>query len=124
MPQITLHYTANITSSVHFDEMFLKIHRILNETGGVDIGNCKSRALRFEDYFIGEGKPEKAFVHLDVALLEGRSDEVKSELGNEILEYLKSAYGTAIKQTDLQITVEIRDIPKRYYFKFPDNLKK
>ena len=68
-----------------------RIHRILSETGGIRLANCKSRARTVDDFLVGEGQDEGAFVHLDVRFLQGRPDAVRTALGVEILQFLKQA---------------------------------
>jgi len=77
MPQITLQYTANVDQEVNSMDLFSKVHQILSNAGGIKVENCKSRAFKLEDYYIGQGGSNNAFVHLDLAFLEGRSIVLK-----------------------------------------------
>lgn len=120
MPQITLQYTDNVYQGAAFSELFSNIHRIVSEVGGIRLGNCKSRAIRLEDYFVAAGDTQEGFVHLDLAILEGRSDDVKRELGRRCLDALKRHFATVDEALELQITVEIRDMRRDSYFKFPE----
>jgi 5-carboxymethyl-2-hydroxymuconate isomerase len=56
---------------------------------------------------------------LEAAILEGRTLEVKKELGRRILDTLRKHYSPVFESLDLQITVEIRDIPRTGYSKIP-----
>lgn len=60
-----------------------------------------------------------AFIHLEVQWLEGRSTELKSQIGNELLSLLKKYYHSSMQQQNLQITVHIIDINRDSYFKLP-----
>ena len=120
MPHLTLEYTENLEENVNFKSMFSKLHNILVDVGGINIGNCKSRAVTRKNYYIGKGQKNAAFVHLAVSFLEGRSIELKGEIGRQILKVLKDYYSLAIKNYDLQISVEITDIPRPLYFKYPE----
>lgn len=119
MPHMTLQYTANVTQEMDFPALFLDLHRVVSDVAGIRIGNCKSRAVRLEHFCVGQGDPTGGFVHLDVRFLEGRTLEVKGALGRALLKTLEVAYGPSIDQHDLQITVEIQDIQRGAYFKFP-----
>ncbi|MFC1724750.1 5-carboxymethyl-2-hydroxymuconate Delta-isomerase [candidate division KSB1 bacterium] len=118
MPHLTLEYTNNITQTVDFNNLFTDLHGILEETGGININNCKSRAVQLDKFFIAKGESNKAFVHLDVSFLEGRPVELKQEIGSKILEKLKKHYKQSIAELDIQITVEIKDIRRDVYFKY------
>ena len=119
MPQLTLQYTANIHQDVHFKDIFSTFHQILADTGGIKIDNCKSRAIRLDNYYIGRGEPGNAFIHLDVRFLAGRPAALKKEIGKQMLDFLEDTYAPAMTRYNLQITVEIGDIHGEFYFKFP-----
>ena len=80
MPHLTLEYSANVPE-LDFVALFAELHAILSELGGVRVQNLKSRVVRTDAYYVGEGQPENAFVHLNVALLAGRSPQWKREIG-------------------------------------------
>jgi len=119
MPQLTFQYTANIDRDVNFKNIFSTLHEILANTGGIKIDNCKSRAIKLDNYYIGRGESNNAFIHLDVRFLAGRSVELKKEIGRQILDFLKDIYAPSMAKYNLQITVEIGDIAGEFYFKSP-----
>lgn len=113
MPQIVLEYSSNI--QLRDDKSILtKIHQILNEVGKINLSNCKSRIIEQTRFLVGNGEPDNAFVHLEIAFMEGRSDELKQLIGKEILNYLKNVIADGV-----QITVHITDLPRNSYFKHP-----
>ena len=119
MPHILLEYTSNIQEETDFKQLFTNIHHIIHTSGGVNIENCKSRAICHDKYFIGQGEAMNAFINLRVQLLEGRSIELKSQLGNELLGLLKRHYQSSMQQHNLQITIHVIDILRDSYFKHP-----
>lgn len=121
MPHLLLEYTENLTPVKPLKKVFLELHFILSDHG-IAIKNCKSRANRLETYLVSNGDTGNAFVHLDVRFLTGRSEEIKTEIGSQMLGVLKRCF-PGDKNIHLQITLEIRDIERHHYLKFPDNLK-
>ncbi|HSG80865.1 MAG TPA: 5-carboxymethyl-2-hydroxymuconate isomerase [Gemmatimonadota bacterium] len=119
MPHLTLEYTANLRPDDELDPLFARLHRVLAEVGGVEIGNCKSRAVERDRFFVGEGGAAAGFAHLEVRFLEGRSDELKGEIGRALLEVLRETFAVEQEAQALQISVEICDIRRATYFKFP-----
>ncbi|MCH8127058.1 5-carboxymethyl-2-hydroxymuconate Delta-isomerase [candidate division KSB1 bacterium] len=119
MPQLILQYTANIDQEISFQDLFVKLHNILADIGGIKIDNCKSRAFKLDNYYIGRGETSNAFINLDIHFLEGRPQTLKKEIGSQILEALKEIYSQSISELNLQITVEIKDIERDVYFKYP-----
>jgi 5-carboxymethyl-2-hydroxymuconate isomerase len=120
MPHLTLEYSSNIEFKLNHQDLFAQLHRLLNEAGGIRIDNFKSRALMRENFLVGRGDIENAFVHLELRLLEGRSPEAKNEIGQGCLQLLKEFYAPSLANQALQITVEIADISKETYFKHPE----
>lgn len=120
MPQITIQYTDNIKSLPDFDFLFSKAHQTINTIAGIKIENCKSRVIKLEKYFLGDGAGNQGFVHLEVKILEGRNNEIKSEIGNNLLEILKKQFVESNQLLALQITIEIIDIQKNCYYKYPE----
>jgi 5-carboxymethyl-2-hydroxymuconate isomerase len=120
MPHVTLEHTDNLDSPPDFDELFARVHAVLAEVGGIRMDNCKSRAIRLDRYFVGDGSGIQRFVHLDVRFLEGREIAIKQEIGRRLLSILKERFAAALKAHDVQITVEIRDIERSMYFKIPE----
>ena len=117
MPHITLEYTDNIDQPIEFHDLFSELHQVLASVAGINITNCKSRARSLDTYHIGEGEAGNAFAHLEVRLLEGRSAELKREIGERGLEVLKKHFARSLSDRDLQITLEVQDIQRQAYFK-------
>lgn len=119
MPQLTLDYSNNITQTINFKVLFSQLHRVLHQVGNVNIDNCKSRAIRQNEYYVGNGIKENAFAHLEIRFLEGRPMGLKQAIGEACLQILETHLEETIDKLNPQITVEIVDIPKSSYFKFP-----
>ena len=120
MPHLTLEYTHNLRLSASFDELFGQLHRVLADVGGIPLGNCKSRAVRLTDYYVGDGGDNHAFVHLTIRFLAGRSTELKQEVGRQSLAVLEECFAPSSAELELQVTVEIQEIERSTYFKFPE----
>ncbi len=119
MPQISLEYTGNITQEIDTQALFSMIHQVLGDLAGIPIENCKSRAIQLDNFHIAKGEPNNAFIHLEIRFIEGRTPEMKMEIGDQCLGYLESYFSEAASSLNLQITVEILDIRRKNYFKFP-----
>lgn len=120
MPHLTLEYSANVVVDSDFTDLFRRLHAVLAQTGGIRLENCKSRAYVAREFFIGSGAQGSGFVHLDIRFLEGRSDEIRRAIGQETIDALRAWFRTSAEKLDLQITVEVRDIERSFYFKYPE----
>ena len=119
MPHLTLEYSSNVLEPASWEDVFRHAHDVLVEIGQIRRENCKSRAVRRDQYLVGSGRDGEAFVHLDVRLLEGRTADVRRSIGGELLDLLRRLFRADDGSSALQITVEIREIRKEDYFKFP-----
>jgi 5-carboxymethyl-2-hydroxymuconate isomerase len=120
VPNIVLEYSSNVSEVIDFTELFALIHKVMHEVGSIKLDNCKSRVVEMDKFYIGDGHPSNAFVQLSVAFLAGRSNETKQKVGNACLAQLKQFYEKSMARLDLQITVEIADIQRENYFKYPE----
>jgi len=119
MPHLTLEYTSNLAGTPPTKELMLGIHGVLNAVAGIDPANCKSRWREVEEWVVGFGDPASAFVHLDLRFLEGRPFEVQQAVGESVLDLLKAHFLPEPEGVDLQITVDVQEIRKATYQKFP-----
>jgi 5-carboxymethyl-2-hydroxymuconate isomerase len=119
MPQTRIEYSSNILDEIVPKDLFLALHNKIHSICDIPIENCKSGFTKLNDYFVGDGLKESGFVHAEIRFLEGRKEELKQKLGEEILEILKNAFKKSVKELDIQITVLIEDLPKKFYFKHP-----
>ena len=120
MPHLTLEYSPNVGVDADLAGLFRRLHEVLVETGGIRLENCKSRAYVARDFLVGAGGGASGFVHLDVRFLEGRPPELRQSLGREMLDILMERFRSSVEALDLQVTVEVRDMQRSFYFKHPE----
>lgn len=115
MPHLTLEYTNNL---VDFDSrrVLMALNRTLIEFGHFEELDIKSRAVVLDSYLVGTSQEARAFIHVKLSILSGRSAQVKSELSNALLRVL-SADCKELTQHHLQLCVEIIDIDRPSYAK-------
>lgn len=119
MPHIKMEISNNI--EIPSDKnIFLALQKILHDCADVPAQNCKSRIHVSSNFLVGDEKTP-AFVHLEIALLEGRSPQVKSQIGEKALQVLHDVFASDTLGT--QITVEVRDIQLAQYFKKVNHAK-
>ncbi len=117
MPHITLEYTDNIGKKGPFTALFTKLHDILVKEASVNIANCKSRAIKLSDYYIAQGDPKSAFVHLDLLLLAPKKEELVNSIGDHFLAIAQDFFLDTQAAPSMQISVAINQISKTSYFK-------
>lgn len=119
MPHLILEYSKNLREERNFSPLFAKLHQILHTVAKAAIESCKSRAVEYSLYQVGDGNEKKAFIHLEMRLAENRTDQVKQEAGKQALLVLQEYFIKSLKELDLQITVECTEFSRDFYFKIP-----
>lgn len=116
MPHLHLEYTRNVPLP-EVDTLLLRLNHALMATGQIAIeGDIKSRAVEVQTFRVGTAPGERGFIYAKLALLAGRSPEVKKQLSDALLEVLKQASAWP-KGLDIQFGVEIVDMQRESYGK-------
>ena len=115
MPQITVEYTNNLVQLAS-SEVLLNINQAVLASGQFEETDIKSRLLALNDFLVGTQKNNRAFVHVKVAILSGRSIEIKKQLSESVFQALKASC-TWPNDIDVQWCVEILDIERESYTK-------
>lgn len=115
MPQISLEYTNNISEKIE-PRLFLEIHQMLVKHANAELMRCKSRAIKYEQYTIGDGNAENAFIHLTILLAEGRTLHTRQEVGKRAREILRTYFSDSLSHLKLQITVYCPEFSNEVYF--------
>lgn len=115
MPQLNLEYSSNL-KPLDVDTLLLRMNHTLVASGQfnneVDI---KARALAFDQYRVGVAPQARAFVHVRLSLLSGRSSEIKRQLSEALFGVLTET--VSAKGIDLQFSVDIVDMDRDTYTK-------
>lgn len=122
MPHLLLEHSANIAHAPSTTALFQRLHQVLIELAGSAPTDLKSRRIAYEDYLVGEGTHQDAFVHLCVSLLSGRDISVRQRIKETCLALLIEAFVPKDNEpTHLQprISVEVREMERATYGKYP-----
>ena len=117
MPHLTLEYSNNLAETVDFDKLFRRIHRALAEFDSIRLSEIKSRAILYDQYYIGDGSPQRIFIHLTVAVLDTRPLAEQKQIGERMLSILREEFDGSYRERPCDITVELRSIRHDTYFK-------
>ena len=112
MPFIYLEHTDNIYTT-DLEDLFKSIQEILIKLADVKSINCKSSSVQFNNYYT---ESNSGFVHAEINILEGRTTEIKKQIGEETLKLLKAYFIRNIDSAATQYSVEIREMKSMDYF--------
>lgn len=112
MPQITVNYSESLGDAFDRRGFALALHPVVVETVAARIPACKCRFIVAEEFVAGDGTADDAVLHVDIALLAGRTDEAKARLSDAVLglaeQHLKP------KDRPVHISAEVRDLDGSY----------
>ncbi len=113
MPHVKLEYTENVQWKNPIQDIFSELQTVLIQYARVKPENCKSRSMELK-YFHCAGKSHfSGFIHLEISVLSGRTEEVKTNIGKECSRIIQSF----IENTaEIQVSVELRDMDRNGYF--------
>lgn len=112
MPHLILEYTKNLDAEIKSKQLLEKAHAVMLNSGLFNPEAVKSRTRCLEEHLLGTQGEDTSFIHISVALLEGRTVEQKKELSKAITTCIKNEFAELGS-----VSVEIRDMEKASYSK-------
>ncbi len=100
MPHIIVEYSQGLKSAFSIASMLKDLHNSIDGMHGVTLDRIKTRAHAAEDFLVGEDDQFAGFVHIDLRLMPGRTDEQRRELSEALL---KAAKPHLVKRVALTI---------------------
>ena len=117
MPHFTVEYSANLDGRVDIGGLLKTVQAAALETGLFPIGGLRVRAARRDQYEIGDGHPDNAFVYILVRIGAGRTAEDKRRAGEHIFAAVTEALQGVYDTTPLSIGMDIEEIEPGFGFK-------
>ena len=115
MPHCILEASDNLLDHPDWSALLRRINGKLAATGLFTEADIKNRVIHHSAFVIGDGSPGQAFVTLNLQILGGRSDEVKAQLSEALLQVLTEAFPRTFAEMKTSLTVQITDIHRPSY---------
>ena len=116
MPHLFIEYTDNLTGLNERDVMRELATAVCDHPCVADEADVKARIARLSSFHIGTQPEQRGFVHVQLRLLAGRTEQAKKELSDSL--------GAVLRRTVpqpagvmVQLSVEVADMDKPSYFK-------
>ncbi|MFF8829162.1 5-carboxymethyl-2-hydroxymuconate Delta-isomerase [Streptomyces sp. NPDC015131] len=113
MPQITVDYSASLHEDFDRRGFALALHPLVVETAGARLAACKTRTRRTEDTVVGDGTADDALVHVDIDLLAGRAEDVRTRLTEAVVALVPRFVAPAEGRV-LHVSAEVHDLDPSY----------
>ena len=121
MPHIIVECSNNLIEKPAASDFFSRLHAVLAAVEPFKMKDFRSRMIRYDDYSVATGEPTRAFVHIQLGILAGRSDEIKKSASTALLEFLMAEFAGSVAKLSCAVSVEVRDINGASYEKFISN---
>ncbi|MGW1814639.1 5-carboxymethyl-2-hydroxymuconate Delta-isomerase [Streptomyces sp. NPDC002125] len=113
MPQITVDYSAELDDSFDRRGFALALHPLVAETVSTKTAACKTRFRRAETFVAGDAGTGDAVVNVAIAMLPGRTPEIKAQLTEAVIELL-AGHLKPVDGLSVHASAEIRDLDASY----------
>lgn len=112
MPHIHISFTPNLPAQDNLETLALNLHHAISPVVTSGVENFKSYILPLNRIVFASNDKEKALLRIDIRMYAGRSDEVKQQVAEIIINEAKKLFTDASCTTPTEISVEVRDIEK------------
>lgn len=115
MPHCILEASDNLLDAPDWAGLLERLHGALAATGLFREEDLKSRVILHRTYRVADGAPDRAFVTLDLQIMEGREDEVKARLSDLLMPVLAKAFPRTSAAMRLNLTVQVSELHRPSY---------
>jgi 5-carboxymethyl-2-hydroxymuconate isomerase len=121
MPHCVILYTPNLETKTELGVLCRKLAdrmlTIVDEAGRQVFPTGGTRVLAYPaaHYAVADGKGDYGFVYINVRMGNGRSEAVKKEAGDRLLEVVKEHFAPVFESELIGITLQIDESPGQVY---------
>lgn len=115
MPHLVLEYTANLLPDFEPAQALHRMNTVLLASGEFVPDHIKSRAIRLDDFLVGDAAPG-GFLHARLHLLGGRDERTKRAITEGLVAALRSCIADG-NTLPVQITADTQDMDRTTYSK-------
>ena len=121
MPHLVILYTPNIEPQADLGTLCRKLAdtmlSVRDEAGKQVFPTGGTRVLAYPaaHHAVADGQRDYAFVYLNLRMANGRSDAVKKDAGDRLLETVKAHFAPVFDQRLIGITLQIDESPGQVY---------
>jgi 5-carboxymethyl-2-hydroxymuconate isomerase len=110
VPHLTLEYSANLDGAVDFDVLCQALLKALLDSGQVERGAPRVRAIRCDAYAIADAAPENSFIDMSLRLGAGRTLDQKRTMGEALIAAVQPLLTAQFVHPHFALSLEVREI--------------
>jgi len=110
MPHLIIEYSANIEPNIDVNGLVQALHETAVSIDALPTGGIRTRAVRRETFIVADGDPSNGFVNVVLRISEGRSVELRKEVGQTLLSTLTAYVQEDYDRRPMSLSLEIQEI--------------
>lgn len=105
MPHIIVEHSKDIPKDVCFKSLNQDLHNCLAKQDTINLKSIKTRSIEVDHVVVGSGENNN-FIHINVLLLAGRSEELKKTMADSLFEITQNY----IRNSNCLLSVNISEL--------------
>lgn len=117
MAHFIYEYSANLPAAgLDLPGLMEKMHTAAADSGIFPLEGLRSRAIRCEEFRIGDGNPEYGFVNLSMKVGRGRDLQTRLAIGRGLFDILIEHLQPLFASRGLAVSFEMRELEEQVKF--------
>jgi 5-carboxymethyl-2-hydroxymuconate isomerase len=117
MPHIIMECSANLAKLADLDEILRQLHESALSTGVLPLGGLRTRLHLADRYRVADGNPANGFVHVEIAIGQGRDLPARRRAAETIFRALCDALDARLPDHPLALSLELRELERETSFR-------
>ncbi|MEH6516841.1 MAG: 5-carboxymethyl-2-hydroxymuconate isomerase [Halioglobus sp.] len=117
MAHFIYEYSANLPADVlDLAGLMEKIHQAASDSGVFPAAGIRSRAMRCDEFRVGDGNPNNGFLNLSIKLGRGRDLDTRMAIGQTLFDILTDHLQPLFDSQGLAVSFEMRELEEHVKF--------
>ena len=117
MAHFIYEYSANLPADqLDMSGLMAKMHKAADTSGVFPLAGLRSRAIRCEEFRVGDGNPDNGFVNLSIKVGRGRDLDTRMDIGQTLFDILIDHLQPLFDSRGLAVSFEMRQLEEHVKF--------
>jgi 5-carboxymethyl-2-hydroxymuconate isomerase len=117
MAHFIYEYSANLPAEqLNLSALMEKMHTAASASGIFPLAGIRSRAIRCEEFRVGEGNADYGFVNLSMKVGRGRDLDTRMAIGQTLFDILLEHLQPVMATRGLAVSFEMRELEEQVKF--------
>ena len=117
MAHFIYEYSANLPADqLDMPGLMAKMHKAADDSGIFPLAGLRSRAMRCEEFRVGDGNPDNGFVNLSIKVGRGRDLDTRMGIGQMLFDILIEHLQPVFDSRGLAVSFEMRQLEEHVKF--------